>query len=165
MENSVYDFDVCTLDGEIVRLSRYRGSTMLIVNIASSCGFAEQMNDFEGLYQRLAAQNFVILGFPCGQFNQEPLDNVELQAYYAERQLVHFPLFQKIHVNGRNAHPLFKYLSFHCPGIFGTRMIKWNFTKFLVSPEGKPLARFSPITNILIIEDIIRDYWRSKEQH
>jgi len=163
--STVYDFDVCTLDGNIVRLSDYRGQTLLIVNTASSCGFAEQMADLEGLYQRLRQHNFIILAFPCGQFNQEPMDNNELKAYYSERKLVSFPIFQKVNVNGKDAHPLFNFLSFSCPGIFNTRYLKWNFTKFLISPNGKPVTRFSPITNVLIIEDFIQEYWYSTHNH
>ena len=156
--SSIYHIDVCTIEGKILRLEHYKGKFLLIVNLATQCGFREQLEEIESCYQSLKPHNFEILGFPSDQFNQEPLDNEEIQIYYRERKTVSFPIFQKVYVNGQNAHPLFKHLSLMCPGIFGSRPLKWNFTKFFVDHNGVPIRRFSPITNMVLIEDYIREY-------
>ncbi|MEC8977731.1 MAG: glutathione peroxidase [Pseudomonadota bacterium] len=159
-QSHIYDFDLCTVDGKIIRMDAFKGKFILIVNIASECGFSEQLQELENCYQALKDQGLVVLAFPSDQFRQEPLDNEELHAYHTECRIVSFPIFQKIYVNGEHAHPLFKYLSLYCPGIFGTRSLKWNFTKFLVDANGKPIRRFSPITNMVLIQDYIAEVMR-----
>ena len=163
-DNSIYHIDVCDIDGQILRLDKYRGKYLLVVNMATQCGFREQLEEIEACYQALKDDNLVILGFPSDQFNQEPLDNEEIRIHYNERKVVTFPIFQKIYVNGNNAHPLFKHLSLMCPGIFGSRNIKWNFTKFFIDNNGIPVRRFSPVTNMVLIEDYIRDVMRSDKE-
>ncbi|MEC8063575.1 MAG: glutathione peroxidase [Pseudomonadota bacterium] len=154
MENvrTLYNIDVCDVNGSIIRLDKYKGQLLLIVNIASECGFSLQMQELDELYQNYSRYGFTVLAFPSDQFNQEPLDDEGLQCYYQEQKSLHYPIFKKVSVNGPEAHPLFKYLTFQLPGIFGTRNIKWNFTKFLVSATGRPLHRYSPITSIEVVD-------------
>jgi len=120
---------------------------MLIVNTASYCGFTEQYKDLQNLYETYKEKGFVVLAFPCNQFgNQEPGTDEEIQTF-CENYGVTFPVFSKIDVRGPNAHPLFVYLTEQIPGVFGTKMIKWNFTKFLIDRDGNPVERFVPQTN------------------
>jgi glutathione peroxidase len=126
-------------------LAEYRGRTLLIVNVASQCGFTPQYAGLEDLFRRFAGRGLVVLGFPCDQFgHQEPGSDAEIQRFCADTYAVTFPLFSKIDVNGSHAHPLFEILKQARPGLMGTRAIKWNFTKFLVSPTGEVLQRFGP---------------------
>lgn len=153
---SFYDIDVCNLDGKITRLEAYRGSIVMVVNIASECGFNEQLSEMEACYQSLKSDGFVILAFPSDQFKQEPLEDNEIQAFNEERFQVTFPIFKKVYVNGESAHPLFRYLCTALPGIFGSRSIKWNFTKFIIGRDGTPLKRFSPITHSEVVVEYVR---------
>ena len=128
-------------------LADYRGKVLLIVNTASKCGFTPQYKGLEELYQKYRKQGLEILGFPCDQFgHQEPGSDKEIRSFCELNYGVTFPLFSKIEVNGKNQHPLYKHLKAEAGGIFGDD-IKWNFTKFLVSREGKVLDRFASLTS------------------
>lgn len=145
MENSIYDFEVKTIDGETVRLDRYRGKTLLIVNTASQCGYTPQYTGLETLYQKYQSRDLVVLGFPCNQFGeQEPGDEKEIKEFCSLRFNVSFPMFAKVDVNGDAAHPLYQFLKKQSKGILGTESVKWNFTKFLVDKTGKVLDRYAP---------------------
>jgi len=147
MAKSIYDFSVETTDGKSVPLEQYRGKTLLIVNTASKCGFTPQYEDLETLYKELQPQGLEILGFPCNQFGgQEPGDNQEIQSFCQVNYGVSFPIYSKVEVNGDGTIDLFKYLKESAPGVLGSKMIKWNFTKFLINKEGKVLERFAPKT-------------------
>jgi len=142
---TIYDFEAVAIDGTSVRLDRWRGRTLLVVNVASRCGLTPQYAGLERLYRTYRDRGLVVLGFPCDQFgHQEPGSEAEIQAFCAERYHVTFPLFRKIEVNGRRAHPLYAWLKARKPGILGTRAIKWNFTKFLVAPDGAVVRRYGP---------------------
>jgi glutathione peroxidase len=140
---SVYDFEAAAIDGTPVRLDTYRGRTLLIVNVASECGFTPQYAGLERLYRRHKDEGFVVLGFPCDQFGrQEPGTNAEIQQFCEREYDVTFPLFSKINVNGPDAHPLFVYLKSQKRGLLGSEAIKWNFTKFLIAADGRVLRRY-----------------------
>jgi glutathione peroxidase len=140
---SVYDFTVRSIDGRVVPLSIYRGKTLLIVNVASRCGYTPQYAGLERLYRAHTRDEFVILGFPCDQFGrQEPGTDAEIQQFCSKTYDVTFPLFSKIKVNGPEADPLFIHLKSEKKGLLGLEAIKWNFTKFLVGPDGEVLKRY-----------------------
>jgi glutathione peroxidase len=142
---SVYDYKAKSLDGREVPLSDYRGNVMLIVNTASKCGFTPQYAGLEELYKEYRGKGLAILGFPCDQFgHQEPGSSGEISAFCERNYGVTFPMFEKIEVNGANAHLLYRYLKDEKPGLLGTRSIKWNFTKFLIDRAGKVVDRFAP---------------------
>ena len=142
---SVYDYKAKSLDGREVPLSDYRGKVMLIVNTASKCGFTPQYAGLEELYEEYQGKGLTILGFPCDQFgHQEPGSSEQITAFCETNYGVTFPMFEKIEVNGANAHPLYRYLKDEKPGLLGTRGIKWNFTKFLIDRAGKVVDRFAP---------------------
>ena len=142
---SVYDFNAKTIDGDEQALSAYKGKTLLIVNVASKCGFTPQYKGLEALYEKYRDQGLVVLGFPCDQFgHQEPGDEEEIKNFCALNYDVQFPLFAKIDVNGANTHPLYKYLKSEAKGLLGSESIKWNFTKFLVDKNGKVVKRYAP---------------------
>ena len=146
MKNGFYDFSANNLQGKEVAMSEFKGKTVLVVNTASQCGLTPQYEGLEKLNQKYKDKGLVILGFPCNQFgNQEPGDSKDIAEGCLQNYGVSFPMFSKINVNGKNAHPVFKYLKAELGGIFGSR-IKWNFTKFLLDANGKPIKRFSPIT-------------------
>ena len=150
---SLYEHRVRKLDGSDTDLEPYRGKVLLIVNTASQCVFTRQYEGLEKLYQRYADRGFVVLGFPCNQFaDQEPGTNEDI-AKFCEQQKVSFPIFDKVDVKGETAHPLFKDLTERAPGIFGTKVIKWNFTKFLVCRRGRAVQRFAPITTPAELRD------------
>ncbi|MFW3571755.1 glutathione peroxidase [Kosakonia cowanii] len=135
-----------SLSGEPVPMADYAGKVVLVVNTASHCGFTPQYAGLETLYQKYAAQGLVVLGFPCNQFGkQEPGSADDIAQTCHINYGVSFPMFEKIEVNGAAAHPLFRYLKKALPGVLGER-IKWNFTKFLVGRDGKPIKRFAPFT-------------------
>ena len=141
--SSVYDFEAKSIDGQTVKLDAYKGKTLLIVNVASKCGFTPQYEGLEALYKKHKDKGLVILGFPCDQFgHQEPGDENQIKDFCSLTYGVDFPMFAKIEVNGDNAHPLYKYLKNEEKGILGTTAIKWNFTKFLVDKAGKVLKRY-----------------------
>ena len=142
---NLQDITLNTIDGTPTTLAEYIGKVLLIVNVASKCGFTPQYTGLEQLYQRYKDQGFVVLGFPCDQFgNQEPGDEAEIAQFCSLIYDVTFPMFAKVNVNGDDAHPLFKQLKKAAPGLLGSEGIKWNFTKFLVDPAGKTVKRYAP---------------------
>jgi glutathione peroxidase len=147
MTGSIYESEVETLDGKRKDLSEYRGKVMLIVNTASQCGLTPQYAGLERLYQQLRERGVEILGFPCNQFGkQEPGTSEQIGAFCEKNYGVTFPMYKKVDVNGPSAHPLFVRLKTQATGMFGSRSIKWNFTKFLVDKNGEVIKRFSPTT-------------------
>lgn len=140
---TVYDFTATSIDGRPVPLSTYRHQTLLIVNVASACGYTPQYAGLERLYRAHKDEGLVVLGFPCDQFGyQEPGTNEEIQRFCSLTYDVTFPLFSKIKVNGPDADPLYVFLKSQKKGVLGSEAIKWNFTKFLVSPDGEVLKRY-----------------------
>jgi glutathione peroxidase len=140
----VYQYQARSINGKEVPLSDYQGKVLLIVNVASHCGFTPQYKGLEAIYQKLKPQGFEILGFPCNQFGaQEPGTEEQIQQFCDLNYGVTFPLFAKIDVNGDATHPLYEYLKKALPGIAGTESIKWNFTKFLVDRQGNPRKRYA----------------------
>jgi glutathione peroxidase len=153
---SIYDFTVLDSANKKKPLSDYTGQTILIVNVASQCGFTKQYDGLEKLYQKLKDRNFVVLGFPCNQFGaQEPGTDDQIQNFCKTNFGVTFPVFAKIEVNGPKTHPLYEYLKSKIPGLLGTKIIKWNFTKFLIDSKGLPIKRFAPKTDPSDLEKII----------
>lgn len=144
---TVYDFSALTIDGVEQSLDIYQGKVLLIVNVASKCGFTPQYVGLEALFRQYADRDFVVLGFPCDQFgHQEPGDESEIRQFCSLQYGVTFPLFAKIEVNGAGAHPLYQFLKSSAAGMLGTEAIKWNFTKFLVDRDGKAVRRYAPTT-------------------
>ncbi|WP_379967739.1 glutathione peroxidase [Ectobacillus sp. sgz5001026] len=144
---TVYDFTVKTIKGEHKSLQEYEGKVLLVVNVASKCGFTPQYKGLQALYEEYKEQGLEILGFPCNQFlGQEPGNSEEIASFCEMNYGVTFPMFEKIEVNGDGAHPLYKYLCEEAPGMLGLKAVKWNFTKFLVDQKGNVLERFSPQT-------------------
>ena len=142
---TVYDFTARAIDGAERSLSDYRGQPLLIVNVASRCGFTPQYAGLEALYRKHAGEGLVVLGFPCDQFgHQEPGNEAEIREFCSTRYDVTFPLFAKIEVNGPDAHPLYQHLKQTAKGLLGTEGIKWNFTKFLVDRNGAVVKRYAP---------------------
>jgi len=142
-----YDFNAKSITGEEISMSAYKGKVILVVNVASKCGFTPQYEGLEKLYQDYQNQGFEILGFPCNQFkNQEPGTSKEIQNFCKVNFGVTFPLFEKIDVNGEDTHPLYVYLKNQAPGFLGTESIKWNFTKFLIDKQGKVITRYGSST-------------------
>lgn len=145
---SIYDFTVKDIDGNDVSMSKYKGKVLLIVNVASKCGFTGQYKGLEKLYDDYKDKDFMVLGFPCNQFsNQEPGTNKEIKEFCDLTFKVEFDMFSKIDVNGDSAHPLYKFLKSEAKGAFGTESIKWNFTKFLIDKNGKVVTRFATTTS------------------
>ena len=142
---TIYDFDVRAIDGTMRSMGEYRGRVLLIVNVASQCGFTPQYAALEALHRRYADRGFAVLGFPSNQFGgQEPGSDAEIQAFCRTTYDVTFPLFAKVDVNGPAADPLFDFLTRERRGVLGTARIKWNFTKFLVDREGEVRRRYAP---------------------
>jgi glutathione peroxidase len=142
---SIYDIQAKTIRGDLRPFSDFRGKTLLIVNVASQCGFTPQYAGLEALYRKYRDRGFAVLGFPCNQFGgQEPDTEANIQQFCATTYDVTFPLFAKVDVNGPSTHPLYALLKAERPGILGTEAIKWNFTKFLVNSRGEVVARFAP---------------------
>ena len=156
MNKTIYDFTVKDIHNTDINLSDFRDKVLLIVNTASKCGFTKQYAELETLYQKYNKSGFEILAFPCNQFNhQEPGDANEIQQFCSLNYGVTFPIMQKIDVNGENTIPLYDYLKHEARGIFCTTKIKWNFTKFLITRDGKVFKRYSPIvTPLQLIGDI-----------
>jgi glutathione peroxidase len=141
----IYDIAVRTLEGAEQKLGSYSGQVLLIVNVASRCGYTPQYAGLEELYERHRGRGLVVLGFPCDQFgHQEPGDAAEIRAFCNLNYQISFPLFAKIEVNGPAAHPLYNFLKAARPGLLGSEAIKWNFTKFLVGRDGAVLKRYAP---------------------
>jgi glutathione peroxidase len=144
---SLYTFTARTLGGETIGLDRYREKVLLIVNTASECGFTPQYEGLQKLYEQYGASGFEVLGFPCNQFGkQEPGDAAQIGGFCEKNYGVSFPMFDKIDVNGANAHPLYRHLTEEAPGLLGIEAIKWNFTKFLVDRKGDIVKRYAPVT-------------------
>jgi len=142
---SVYDLRAKTIDGVEQPLASYEGKTLLVVNVASKCGFTPQYTGLESMYRKYKDQGLVVLGFPCDQFaHQEPGDEQEIKSFCSLKYDVSFPLFAKFDVNGSNASPVYQYLKKVAPGFLGTEAIKWNFTKFLIDKHGKVVKRYAP---------------------
>ena len=141
---TAYDFAANLLDGTPQQLDAYRGKLLLIVNVASRCGFTPQYAGLEALHRAHQDRGFEVLGFPCNQFgHQEPGDAAEIRDFCSARYDVTFPLFAKIDVNGADAHPLYRFLKHAAPGVLGSEAIKWNFTKFLIDRDGNVLRRYA----------------------
>lgn len=150
----IFEIEIKTIDGKMTTLDSYRGKVMLIVNVASKCGFTNQYEGLEELYKKYAEKGLVVLGFPCNQFgDQEPGTEEEIMQFCSLNYGVTFPMFAKIEVNGSEAHPLYIHLKKQCPGLLGSQSIKWNFTKFLVDRNGNVVHRFAPSTTISELEN------------
>ena len=146
MDSVFYSFTAKSLQGKETEMKSFQGKTILVVNTASKCGLTPQFEGLEKLYQKYKEKDLVILGFPCNQFaNQEPGDEKSISEGCLLNYGVTFPMFAKVDVNGENAHDIFKYLTKELKGFLGGK-IKWNFTKFLIDKNGKPVKRFSPYT-------------------
>ena len=155
---NVYDITAIKANGEEVSLNTYKGQPMIIVNTASKCGFTSQFQELQEVFEEYKDQGLVILGFPCGQFNEQEFDDVnETMEFCQVNYGVTFPMFQKIDVKGPNAHPLFEFLVSEKKG-FIFEDIKWNFTKFLVDPDGQVVKRYAPQTSPKKIEDDLLQY-------
>ena len=155
--SELYNISVKDIDMNSVDLSAYEGKTLLIVNVASKCGFTPQYKDLQNLYKKYQDQGLEVLGFPCNQFGaQEPGTNEEVKSFCDLNYNVSFKMFNKVDVNGSNASPLFKYLKHESPGVLGTEAIKWNFTKFLVNKDGQVVKRFAPKDGESSIESELR---------
>ena len=142
---TIYDFSAKTIAGADQKLDEYRGKALLIVNVASKCGFTPQYTGLEELYRKFKGQGLVVLGFPSDQFgHQEPGNEAEIKNFCSLNYDVTFPMFAKIDVNGANTHPLYKYLKHEAKGLLGSEAIKWNFTKFLVDKDGEVVKRYAP---------------------
>ncbi len=142
---NLFSFQAKTINGQEISLEIFRGKVLLVVNVASQCGFTSQYEGLERLYEKYRPQGFEVLGFPCNQFgHQEPGSEEEIKTFCETRFSVQFPLFAKIEVKGPGAHPLFQALCEACPGILGTESVKWNFTKFLINSNGNPIRRYAP---------------------
>ena len=147
MPNSIYDFKINTIEGEELDLANYKGKVLLIVNTASQCGFTAQYKGLEALYRQYQEQGLLVIGCPCNQFGQqEPGNAAAISSFCQSNFGVTFPVSEKIDVNGKSAHPLFRYLCDAKAGALGTKRIKWNFTKFLVNRQGEVIKRYAPIT-------------------
>ena len=143
---SIYDFQARQINGQDIALSAFRGKVMLIVNTASQCGFTPQFGGLEELHKTYGDQGLVVLGFPCNQFGaQDPGQDSEIATFCQVNYGVSFPMMSKIDVNGPTAHPLYQWLSAKAPGLLGSKAIKWNFTKFLVSQDGEVVKRYAPL--------------------
>ncbi len=155
--SSIYEIALKTLDGRETSLREHQGKVLLIVNVASRCGFTPQYEGLESLYKKYRDQGLVILGFPCNQFGaQEPGNATEIQSFCSLTYGVSFPLFEKIEVNGPGTHPLYQALKASKKGILGSSGIKWNFTKFLVDRSGQVVDRFGPMTKPEALEQTIQ---------
>lgn len=142
---TVYEFKATDIDGRERALNEFAGQALLIVNVASKCGFTPQYKGLEALWRKRRAEGFAVLGFPCDQFgHQEPGDEAEIKQFCSLNYDVTFPLFAKIEVNGAGTHPLYLWLKGEKAGVFGTEAIKWNFTKFLIDRSGQVVKRFAP---------------------
>lgn len=151
-----YTLEATKINGDVVSMSAYKGKTIIVVNTASKCGFTPQFEGLQKLYEKYKDQGLIILGFPCNQFGkQDPGKGEEIQEFCQINYGVTFPIFDKVDVNGSNTHPIFKYLKSHLSGFLGSR-IKWNFTKFIIDKNGKPIKRFGPTTKPEDMESFVK---------
>lgn len=158
MKTNFYQFSANSLEGKEVKMEEFKGKTVLVVNTASKCGLTPQYEGLEKLYGKYKEKGLVVLGFPCNQFaNQEPGDEKSISEGCLINYGVTFPMFSKTNVNGETAHPIFKYLKNELKGTLGSK-IKWNFTKFLIDKNGKPVKRFSPTTKPEKIDRYLESY-------
>ena len=142
----VYDVEAKTIDGSMQKMDAWKGKVLLVVNVASKCGFTPQYKGLEELHRKLSGKGFAVLGFPCDQFgHQEPGDENEIKNFCSLTYDVSFPMYAKIDVNGEGTHPLYKILKHDAPGILGSEGIKWNFTKFLIDRSGKVVKRYGSV--------------------
>lgn len=142
---SIYDFSASDINGRERSLGEFEGKALLVVNVASKCGFTPQYKGLEQLQRDFAGQGFDVLGFPCDQFgHQEPGDEAQIREFCSLTYEVSFPMFAKVQVNGDHAHPLYRWLKHEGKGILGSEAIKWNFTKFLVDRQGRVVRRYAP---------------------
>ncbi len=156
------DFSAPLIDGTQKNLADYTNQVVLVVNVASKCGFTGQYAGLEKLYQSHKANGFVILGFPCNQFMfQEPGDGAAIQQFCSRVYQVTFPMFAKVDVNGKQTHPLYQWLKDNARGFLGTRSVKWNFTKFLVGRTGQPVKRFGSSTTPEAIGPVVEALLKS----
>lgn len=154
--STLSDFSATTLTGQEQDLAAYAGKVVLIVNTASKCGFTPQFDGLEKLYEKYAEQGLVVLGFPCNQFaSQDPGSNEEIGEFCQKNYGVSFPMFEKVDVNGDDAHPLYRWLKSEKGGLLGSQKIKWNFTKFLVGRDGTVIKRYGSTTKPEAIADDI----------
>lgn len=160
MKEKFYELSAKGLQGQEISMDTYKGKTVLVVNTASECGLTPQLEGLEELYKKYKDDGFVVLGFPCNQFgNQEPGDEASIAEGCVRNYGVSFPMFSKVDVNGKDAHPIFQYLKNELSGLLGGK-IKWNFTKFLIDPSGKPVRRFAPIKKPEGIDKYVRQLVR-----
>ena len=153
---TIYDFEAVQMNGQSVSLDPMRGQVMLIVNTASACGFTPQFGGLEKLHQAYEAQGLRIMGFPCNQFgSQDPGSNADIANFCQRNYGVTFPMMEKIEVNGASAHPLYQWLCAEAPGLLGSKGIKWNFTKFLVSKDGQSITRLASADGASKMEEAI----------
>ncbi|MDA9689871.1 glutathione peroxidase [Betaproteobacteria bacterium] len=146
------EIDLIRIDGKVESLADYNGKTLLIVNVASNCGFTPQYRDLQQLYLDFNGKGLEVLAFPCNQFGaQEPGNSKEIQNFCTQRYAVTFPVFSKIDVNGANEHKIYTYLKKRAPGVLGTTKIKWNFTKFIIDNENMLVKRYAPQTPVIEI--------------
>ncbi len=156
-DKSVYDFKLKTLQGKDIKLKSYKGKVLLIVNTASKCGLTPQYDGLEELYRKYSEKGFVVLGFPCNQFlGQEPGTAEEIEKFCTSKYDITFPLFEKIEVNGDNTHSLYQFLKNSLP-LDGKNDIRWNFEKFLIDQNGKPVKRYAPKTKPKELESDIEE--------
>ena len=162
IKDNIYNHSCNDNSGNLQNLSAFEGQALLIVNTASKCGFTPQYNGLQELQEKFKDSGFSVLAFPCNQFGgQEPGSSEEIQEFCTVNYGINFPIFEKVDVKGEDAHPLFKYLTSEKKGLLGSESIKWNFTKFLINKEGKPIARFAPNTtpekSSKEIENLLKD--------
>jgi glutathione peroxidase len=144
---TLHDFTADTLEGQPRSLADFRGQVVLVVNVASKCGFTPQYTGLEALWKEYGPKGLVVVGFPCNQFGaQEPGSAEDIRQFCSLTYPVSFPLFAKVEVNGPNAHPVYDFLKAGAPGVLGTEAVKWNFTKFLVAKDGRVVERYAPTT-------------------
>ena len=163
--SSLYEFSASTLDGKKIDLGKYKGKVVLVVNTASECGLTPQYAGLEALHEKYQKRGFglEVLGFPCNQFGgQEPGDASQISAFCQKNYGVSFQMFGKIEVNGDGAHPLYKWLTRAAPGLLGSEAIKWNFTKFLIGPDGHVVKRYAPQTEPADLEGDIENLVAAK---
>lgn len=143
--SKIYDIEVTDINNQNISLAEFKGKSLLIVNVASKCGFTPQYEGLEKIYQENKDKGLVILGFPCNQFGkQEPGNEEEIKNFCSLTYNVTFPMFKKIDVNGDETHPLYSFLKEELPGLMGSKAIKWNFTKFFIQKDGTPYKRYAP---------------------